>query len=108
MTISKGVIEQYQGPFEKGFTLTLDGYCIIGVSIGEDAYMKLGSALDQNTGQVIEKSFRFVLNDQQIWMGRTYLYETEEKLDKIQTKIKFPDGAPASVLVEVVHCSGDN
>lgn len=98
-----GTIKQYQGPFLSSSTkLELDGRCIIGISIGEDDYMKLGSS----TGN---KSFRFTINGQQIWMGRTYMYQTEKQIDQesgeVKTVITFPDGAPASVKVEVVYCS---
>ena len=98
-----GTIEQYQGPFLSPSTkLELDGKCIIGISISEDDYMRLGSTSGN-------KSFRFTINGQQIWMGRTYIYQTEKQIDQAsgetKTIITFPDGAPASVKVEVVYCS---
>ena len=103
---TEGTIEQYQGPFYENYTLTFNGNCIIGVSIGEDDYMKLGST----TG---DKSFRFLINGHQIWMGRTYLYQTEKAIEdnniiSRNTIISFPDGAPASVLIEVVYCSRES
>lgn len=96
-----GTIEQYQGPFSAGSTLTFEGNCILGVSIGEDDFMKLGSPSG-------DRSFRFLINGQQIWMGRTYMYQTEKQLENDRGEIntiEFPDGAPASVKVEVVYCS---
>ena len=99
---TEGTIEQYQGPFLTGSSLTLLGDCRIGISIGEDDYMKLGSTSGN-------KSFRFTINGNQIWMGRTYIYQTERQLVSNtiarNTVITFPDGAPASVLVEAVYCS---
>ncbi len=100
-----GTIEQYQGPFETGSTLGFEGYCILGVSIGEDDFMKLGSSS-------ADRSFRFSINGNQIWMGRTYMYQTERQIEKdggaVSTVIGFPDGAPASVKVEVVYCSASS
>lgn len=99
-----GTIEQYQGPFLVGSTLGFEGYCILGVSIGEDDFMKLGSSS-------ADRSFRFSINGNQIWMGRTYMYQTERQIEKevpINTIIGFPDGAPASVKIEVVYCSASS
>lgn len=99
-----GTIEQYQGPFSLNKTLNLDGHCIIGVSIGEDDFMTLGSTSGN-------KSFRFLINGEQIWMGRTYMYQTERQIERngvASTVISFPDGAPASVKVEVVYCSASS
>lgn len=99
---SIGTIEQYQGPFETGSTLGLNGNCIVGISIGQDDFMRLGST----TGN---KSFRFTINGQQIWMGRTYMYQTQKQIENFSvaqsTIVGFPEGAPSSVLVEVVYCS---
>lgn len=98
MTI--GTIKQYQGPFDDKTTLNLNGNdnCIIGISISEDDYMKLGSSSE-------EKSFCFTINGQQIWMGRTYRYQTNQQVHN--TIIRFPYGAPPSTLVELVYCSED-
>lgn len=107
--MTEGTIQQYQGPFKKNFSLNLSGNCIIGISIGEDDYMRLGSRINPTTGKMIEKSFRFKINGKQIWMGRTYRYQTEKQVVESKTKqktiINFPDGAPSSVIVEVVYCS---
>ena len=103
-----GTIEQYQGPFDENQSLVLIGNCIIGISIGEDDYMKCGSSIDPQTGRIIEKSFRFKINGRQIWMGRTYIYQTEKQITESgvsRTVINFPDGAPSSVLVEVVYAA---
>ena len=96
-----GTISQYQGPFSAGYSITLDGNCIIGISINEDDYMKAGSQLSPS-GQIQEKSFRFTINGNQIWMGRTYKYQTEEQVN--ETVVSFPDGAPSSLLLEAVYC----
>ena len=92
-----GTIEQYQGPLDPNSVINLYGNCIIGISINEDDYMKAGSTSGN-------KSFRFLINGNQIWMGRTYLYQTIKPIENNVT-IQFPDGAPESVLVEAVYCS---
>lgn len=108
---SVGTIEQYNyyNITQKNNRLELLGHCIIGISISEDDYMILGCPeIDQQTGQMIEKSFRFIINGQQIWMGRTYMYQTEKQLENDSGEIniiEFPDGVPISVKVEVVYCS---
>ena len=38
----------------------------------------------------------------QIYMGRTYIYQTEEQIEV--TNIIFPEGAPESLLVNVIYC----
>ena len=103
----KGTITQYQGPFIPGTSFSFIGYCIIGISISEDDYMLLGSTFNQQSGQIIEKSFRFKINGQQIWMGRTYMYQTQKQIDEQNTTntiVSFPEGAPPSTKVEVVYC----
>lgn len=101
-----GTIEQYNYyniTTENNNRLELSGHCIIGISINEDDYMLLGSRMDQQTGQIIEKSFRFTINGHQIWMGRTYMYQTEKQINN--TIITFPDEVPSSIKVEVVYCA---
>ncbi len=97
--MSIGTIEQYHAPFESN-SITLNGKCVIGISISEKDYMLLGSTSGN-------KSFRFEINGQQIWMGRTYIYQTQKQIDgNTITTINFPDGTPpASMLIEVVYCS---
>ncbi len=90
-----GTIKQYNAPFESN-SITLEGNCIIGVSISEDDYMLLGSSSG-------DRSFRFEINGHQIWMGRTYRYQTQEQVNNVT--INFPDGIPSSTLIEAVYCS---
>ena len=93
-----GTIEQYQGPFDSGYTITLDGQCIIGISVSEDDFMLTGS----ETG---DSSIQFSINNnsQTIFIGRTFIYQTQQQY-QINT-ITFPSGAPESTLVNVVYCS---
>lgn len=93
-----GVIQEFKGPFkqELGNTqLSISGNCKIGISIGEDDFMSLGN-------QDFNRSLRVFINDNEVWMGRTYIYETGEQVNK--TKIVFPNEAPASTIVDVVYC----
>lgn len=91
-----GVIEQFKGPFNSNSTLSSDGNCKIGISIGQDDFYLLGSTSG-------DKGLRFLINGKQIWMGRTYMYETGEQIDN--TVISFPDGAPPSTTVNMMYCS---
>lgn len=108
---SVGTIEQYDyyNITQNNNRLELSGHCIIGISISEDDYMLLGCPeINQQTGQVIEKSFRFTINGHQIWMGRTYMYQTEKQISDMlinNTILTFPDGVPFSIKVEVVYCA---
>lgn len=100
-----GTITQYDSYSitQNNNILELLGHCIVGISISEDDYMLLGRPeIDQQTGQMIAKSFRFTINGHQIWMGRTYMYQTEKQVNN--TVITFPDGVPSSIKVEIVYC----
>lgn len=92
-----GTIEQFKGPlfkgpFNAGSTISLSGPCKIGVSINEDDYFLYGPT----------SSFKFYINGKQIWMGRTYMYETGEQVNN--PVIIFPDETPASVTVNIMYC----
>ena len=93
-----GVIEQFKGPFSAGSTIITSGnHCKIGISIGQDDYYLLGSTAG-------DRSFRFNIDGKQIWMGRTYIYETGEQVSSTSSLISFPDGAPSSTIVDVLYC----
>lgn len=100
-----GTIEQYNSYdiTNNGNRLELQGNCIIGISISEDDYMTCGTSTSPNSQQINEKSFRFTINGQQIWMGRTFMYQTDKQINN--TIITFPDGVKDSVLVEIVYCA---
>ena len=93
-----GTIKQYHGPYASGSTITLNGNCIIGISVSEDDYMQAGAGTS-------DSSIRFLINGQQIWMGRTFIYETQQQTNS--TVVSFPDGAPSSLLLEAVYCSAE-
>lgn len=95
---SIGTIEQIQGPFEEGKNITLNGHCIIGISVSEDDFMLAGSSSG-------DSGIEFSINDslQTIRIGRTFIYQTQQQYTI--NKITFPNGAPESTLVNIVYCS---
>lgn len=95
---SIGTIEQIQGPFEEGKNITLNGHCIIGISVSEDDFMLAGSTSG-------DSGIEFSINDsfQTIRIGRTFIYQTQQQYTI--NKITFPTGAPESTLVNIVYCS---
>ena len=98
-----GTIEQYKGPFTVGYELNLQGNCKIGISIGEDDFMSWKSYYNEETKKWIQgQDFVFIINNQTIHMGKTYIYETDSQINN--TIIHFPDGAPLSTIVNVVYC----
>lgn len=101
-----GTMEQYQGPFDEGASFSFNHPCVIGLSVSEDDYMKAGLPMTEE-GQIQEKSIRFTINEEQIWLGRTYIYETEDQIGRTNSSVvlTFPDGAPASVLLNVIYCN---
>ena len=103
-----GAVGQLEGPFNQGTSFSLVSHFDIarmklGVSIGEKDLMKL----DASGG------FYFIINNEQIHMKfsiddseeqpqflltKSCLYETERETE-IST-ISFPNGAPASTIIE--------
>lgn len=96
--INYGTIQQYKGPFQSGYTISLEKSCKVGISIGEKDFMKLGSQE--------YSSLQFNINGENIHMGRTYMYEVDNPIPA--GTIIFPSGAPQSVLVEVVYCKDED
>lgn len=99
-----GTIQQIQGPLEANTTIiaaAANTSYKLGISLGEDDYMswKSDQWSEQNPNA---KDFRFVLNNQIIHLGRTQMYETQQSINN--TSLVFPDGAPASLKIQVVHC----
>ena len=110
MSVQKGTIAQYRGPFPIGYTLNLEGQspnnnCIIGISVDEKDYMSNGTPHDEDRnhtwGRLYGEDIVFTINNQQIHLGKTQMYETEQQINN--TIIQFPNGAPASLKVEIVY-----
>lgn len=96
-----GVIKQYKGPFQAGYTINLTGNaCKIGVSISEDDFMSWGAT--QDNGKWYGQDFILKIKGQQIHMGRTYIYETQQAVNQ-PIPIIFPQGAPTSLIIDVVY-----
>ena len=93
ITIVRGSIGQLQGPFSQGDSIRFGAGVKLGFAIGEKDFMKAG---DPNTNN----GFAFKIDDQLIRMGRTYLYETDDST-KV-TSVSFPQGAPASLIIDYV------
>lgn len=100
-----GVIKQYKGPFTKNDIINLTGNaCKIGISIAEDDFMNWGATYNSETGQWYGKDFIINIKGQQIHMGRTYIYQTQQAVNQ-PIPISFPDGAPTSLIIDVVYSS---
>ena len=88
-----GEIKQYKGSFDPGEQIQVNGYGRIGISIDEDDFMQLGEN---------QPGFGFQINGQDIYIGKTFMYETEYPVGNQHTVITFPNGAPSSTLVNIV------
>ena len=101
-----GVIKQYKGPFPTNHEINLTGNaCKIGISISEDDFMSWGASYDQNKQEWHGEDFIVNIKGQQIHMGRTYMYQTQQAVTQ-PIIVKFPDGAPTSLIMDVIY-SGD-
>ena len=109
-----GTIEQFQGPFGTSYTIPLQkNICRLGISMSEDDFMSWNSTTEigedsQGRPCTIYKpgNFFFELRTQNeqsrvIQMGKTQIYEMEWPEDNIS--LYFPNGAPASTLVNCVY-----
>lgn len=98
-----GTMEQYPGPFDPGYTISLTGSCVIGISLNEDDYMSTRGNTEQARNSKVD--FNFLINSvpQTFQIGRTFIYQTEQAA-KV-TSISFPDGAPASLLIDVIYAN---
>lgn len=96
-----GVIKQFKGPFKKNQSISFtDNPCRIGVSIAEDDFMSWGATYSQDGWQ--GKDFIINIKGEQIHMGRTYIYQSQQAVDQ-PISISFPDGAPTSLIIDVVY-----
>lgn len=80
--------------------------CRIGISVGQDDFMSWKASQNPNTGIWSGEDIVFILNGEQIHLGRTYMYQAQEQ--KVNTKLIFPYGAPPSTKIQVVYYDNEN
>lgn len=99
-----GDIVQYQGPFTSEQTITIKYPCVLGISISEKDFMKAGSeSADSSIEVVINQKKGNQTVSSSFFIGRTFMYQTQEQYDIIS--VQFPNGAPASTLVDITYCT---
>ena len=87
--LTKGSIGQLQGPFT-----------ITDVIYFNNVHVKLGISIDEKDLMSYNDEFIFAIDGENIKIGREGMYETDDPV-RMNT-LWFPEGAPASVLVEYV------
>lgn len=111
-----GIIGQLQGPFSSSDNIVnnikaecyrVTGQVInpifakLGLSIAEKDHMIFTMGSD---GESYPQSFKFIINvgdgNQEFWLGKTQIYESDDGLQV--TYLNFPEGAPASILIDYV------
>lgn len=93
LILTNGVIGQIQGPLTSTDMINFNNnYIKLGISIGEKDLMTYE--------QSEYKGFIFQIDNEIIRLGRDGMYETDDVVQISQ--LKFPQGAPASLLVEYV------
>lgn len=97
ITINKpvGSIGQIQGPFSENDVISFsNNYNYkIGIIIGDPDFMTFGNSNDKGFTMKID-------NDTLIRFGREGIYELDDEISL--SSLKFPQGAPASVIVDYV------
>ena len=94
LTVTTGAIGQIQGPF------TVDDY----IDFNTNKYIKLGISINEKDLMTFEESnaggYTIQIDDTLIRLGRDGMYELTEGAHL--KRISFPQGAPASVIVDYV------
>ena len=92
-----GDMIQYQGPFDNDYIIEINFPCVLGISVGQKDFMQAGS-------RDADSSIQIKINGQSqtIFIGRTFIYQTQEQYNI--TSVQFPNGAPASTLVNIIYC----
>ncbi len=112
MQLLVGKVLQLHGPFQENQTFTFSiiskdsqgrilpvkGLYKIGISIGEKDYMSFeGLSLEDRQNF---QSIPILINNEQIQIGRTYIYEPGFPLSSLT--LTFEKGCPSSTLIEIV------
>ena len=111
MSVVEGIMGQIQGPFRSDQNIaamikTKEGvtenavFAKIGITVGEKDYMIYNRPA---SGNVEAKRFSFMLqlngeDEEEFWVGNTQIYESDDGLAIVS--LRFPEGAPASTLVD--------
>ena len=101
--VPQGLFGQLRGPFTAGENIKQTKmqndnssiYTFLGISIAEKDFMLFGKNEENETQPY---SLRFMINGEEFWIGRTQMYETSQEIEL--NSLVFPDGAPASTLIE--------
>ena len=94
LNLTHGAVGQLKGPFSQNESFAFIGVKVkLGVSVGEKDFMQFGNPTGNN-------GFAIRLDNELIRIGRTFLYETDDATDFVQ--LSFPQGAPASLIVDYV------
>lgn len=112
--MATGTIIQKKGPFTEDESFNFTGLYIIGVSLGEKDFMSYNNQdpsysvyEDYPRSSDLEYTYHqygdlyFILNNKEIHIGRANRYETQEPIEN--PTIVFPDGAPASLIIDLVQ-----
>ena len=94
MAIGIGYLGQVKGPFNNG-----ENIFSTRVLLPEGCKIKFGISIDPYD-LLIRPEWGFRVNERYIKMGKTGMYEIDEPM--IVSSLTFPEGAPASILVEFV------
>ena len=93
LNLTNGMIGQVQGPLTSTDNINFNGnYVKLGISLGEKDLMTYTESEYHG--------FMFQINDALIRLGRDGMYETDDVIQINQ--LTFPQGAPASLLIEYV------
>lgn len=105
-------MKQFKGPFQVGQRIAINDKCLIGISINEDDYMRLGSDLNESEPTSLEFKIKHIdaSNDQSLYsiqMGKTQVYQLLEQsyVDYIEFIYVGANGEnyTSSVIIDVVY-----
>ena len=93
LNLTNGSIGQIQGPLTSADTINFNkSFVKLGISLGENDLMTYQESEN--------KSLMFQIDNELIRLGQDGIYETDDVVQINQ--LTFPQGAPASLLIEYV------
>ena len=113
MAVNHGIIGQLQGPFSSSANVVdnIKAEClrITGQTISP-IFAKLGLSIAEKDHMIFTaegeypQSFQFIIDvgegQEEFWLGKTQIYESDDGLQI--DYLNFPQGAPASILIDYV------